>query len=64
MFEPLFVCLGRCGSSEGIPHTTTASSLGESGGTKGLPQRCDFNARTNGWSAAGSGRKRSMTDWR
>ena len=31
------ICLGRHGSSEGIPHTTAASSLGESGATKELP---------------------------
>ena len=31
------ICLGRCGSSESIPHTTAASSLGDSGATKGLP---------------------------
>jgi hypothetical protein len=31
------ICLGRDCSSEGIPHTTAASSLGASGATKGLP---------------------------
>lgn len=46
--------LGRYGSSESIPHTIPASSLGESGATKDLSQGCEFDVRANGWSTRDS----------